>query len=46
MKNDTECSLHQLLQISQIKSYPNEYSDLLQGKRISSQSKTLNLTPT
>ena len=44
-ENDTECSLHQLLQISQIESYPNEYSNLLQGKRVSSQSKILNLAP-
>ena len=44
-ENDTECSLHQLQKISQIESYPNEYSNLLQGKRVSSQSKILNLAP-
>ena len=44
-KNDIEFNLQQLLQISQIESYPNEYSDLLQGKRVSSQSKILDLTP-
>ena len=44
-KNDIVCSLHQLPQISQTNSYPNEYSDLLHGKGVSSQSKILNLTP-
>ena len=44
-KNDIECSLHQWLQISQTESYLNEYSNLSQGKRVSSQSKILNLTP-
>ena len=34
-----------MLQISQIESHPNEYSDLLKAKGVSSQSKILNLTP-
>ena len=46
LKNYIECSLHQLLQISQIESYSNEYSDLLQGKKVSSFSRILNLKPT
>ena len=44
-KNYVECSLQQLFQKSQIKSYPNEYSDLLQAKRVSTPSKIINLTP-
>ena len=42
-KYDIDYSLHQLFQISQIEPYPNEYSDLLKGKGVSSQSKILNL---
>ena len=41
MKNDRECSL----QIAQFEPYPNDYSNLLQAKRVSSKSKILNLTP-
>ena len=44
-KNYVECSLQQLFQKSQIESYPNEYSDLLQAKRVSTPSKIINLTP-
>ena len=44
-KNYVECSLHQLFQKSQVESYPNEYSDLLQAKRVSTPSKIINLTP-
>ena len=39
--NDRECSL----QITQFESYPNEYSNLLQAKKVPSESKILNLTP-
>ena len=46
LKNYIEFSLYQLHQISQIELYSNEYSDLLQGKKVFSLSRVLNLKPT